>query len=587
VCGIAGWVKPGAAPVEARAIVSMARALAHRGPDGEGIHVEPGCGLGHRRLALLDMRGGAQPMANEDETVWVVANNEIYNYIELRQALISRGHRLATAGDTEVLVHLYEELGPSCVEPLVGMYAFAVWDRRRRTLLLARDRFGIKPLYYAIDARGELRFASELRALLAVPGIDRTLDMPALREYLRHLTIPEPRTVYRSIRKLPAAHCLVWRDGSTHLARYWRLADRTEEGISETEATLELERQLLASTALSLRSDEPVGLFLSGGLDSSLLAWAMHSINAKPLRTFSVSFAEPQFDESAYSRAVAAAFGSEHHDIRVAQGDAVDAALRLVESLDEPFADSSALPTYILSREARRSVKAVLAGEGADELFGGNAWHYAGAAPAGAEDLVAPPAKVIFAPDLLDTLCSADTRAQLAADPYDPAAAFADDMPAGLDRLHRQLYADIAIYLPSDLLAKMDRMSMLNSLEVRVPYLNHPLAERVWALPTELKQRRGIRKLLLRKVAERRLPSAIVGRAKQGFAIPMDIWVWKVGRFRDAVYDTLRAPRCRQRGLFDGAIIETMLEEHHRLRQLHGHRLWALFVLEQWLRHAW
>lgn len=581
MCGITGWVAPAGAPIDERSLAAMTRALAHRGPDGEGLHLEPGCGLGHRRLSLLDRPGGAQPMAAAEGDLRLVANNEIYNYLELRQSLAARGHRFTTSGDTEVLLHLYEDLGEACVEPLVGMFAFALWDRRRRTLLLARDRFGVKPLYYHVAADGSLRFASELRALLAAPGVPRDLDWHSMHAYLRDLSVPEPRTILRDVHKLPAAHVLVWHEGSVRLRRYWNLPPPRGSAASP-EALEELEAELLESTALSLRSDEPVGLFLSGGLDSSLLAWSMRTSGARPLRTFSVSFAEPQVDESRFSRAVAAAFDCEHREIRVTKDEATEAALRLVGWLDEPFADSSALPTLILSREARKSVKAVLSGEGADELFAGSPWHLdAAASDATVADQLAPQRKVVFPPSMLDDILAADLRARLGkADAGDSLA----DMPAGLDRLHRQLWADIATYLPADLLTKIDRMTMLESLEARVPYLNHPLAERIWSLPAELKLDRGVRKVLLRSLGERLLPAEISARPKQGFAVPMDIWLWEPGRFRDAVYDTLRDPRCRTRGWFDPVRVDSLLDEHDRLRGLHGHRLWTLFVLEHWLR---
>jgi len=302
------------------------------------------------------------------------------------------------------------------------------------------------------------------------------------------------------------------------------------------------------------------------------------------LRTFSVSFAEPQFDESPYSRSVAAVFGCEHHEVVVSKDEATDVAVDLVDWFDEPFADSSALPTFILSREARRFVKAVLCGEGADELFGGSIWHDLGEPLTSVAELIAPRAKVVFPADMLDALFSDAGHRELDAEPYDPAAAVAREMPVGLDRLHQHLFADISLYLPSDLLTKIDRMSMLNSLEARVPYLNHPLAEFVWKLPTPLKVRDGVRKHLLRVVAQSALPPAVITRAKQGFAIPMDAWLWEPGRFRDAVYDTLRSDPCRNRGWFDHALIARMLEEHDRPLQLHGYRLWALFVLERWLQ---
>ena len=467
------------------------------------------------------------------------------------------------------------------------MYAFAIWDRTTRTLLLARDRFGIKPLYYAADARGALRFASELRALLAVPGIERAIDLAATREYLRHLTIPGPTHDLIAA----SASCRRRTASSGGMGGYG-CAAIGDCPIGEPDAPLassdadDLEQAVVESVALSLRSDEPLGLFLSGGMDSSVLAWAMRK-SGSALRTFSVSFAEPHFDEGPHSRSVAAALGSEHHEIRVSKDDAVDAALDVLERFDEPFADSSALPTYILSRTARSAVKAVLAGEGADELFGGSLWHDIDGATASDDALLTPPAKVMFRADELDVLCSPELRAQCAREPYDSAAALAGAMPDGLDHLHRQLCADLTVYLPSDLLAKMDRMSMLHSLEVRVPYLNHSLAEFIWRLPTSAKQRDGVRKHLLRTVAARRLPPAIAARAKQGFAIPMDIWTWQPGRFRDLVYDTLHSDRFRQRGWFDLDCVDTMLTEHDRLQSLHGHRLWTLVVLEHWLRRAW
>jgi asparagine synthase (glutamine-hydrolysing) len=585
MCGIAGWVTNDGSPVDEPALAAMTASLTHRGPDGGGMHVEPGCGLGHRRLALLDVAGGAQPMTNEDGSVWVVANNEIYNYRELRARLHSAGHRFATGSDTEVLVHLYEEAGIECVDPLIGMFAFAIWDRRTRTLLLARDRFGIKPLYYSIDEHGSLRFASELRALPALPGRSRTIDGAAVREYVRHLAIPDPRTIFCGVHKLPAAHCLIWQEGHIRLRRYWRLPDRDPAlSISSSDAD-DMELALTESAKQSLFSDEPLGIFLSGGIDSSVLAWTVRESSA--LRTFSVSFSEPHFDESNDSRAVAAALGSQHQEIRVSKDDAVDAATDLLSHCDEPFADSSALPTAILSRAARQSVKAVLAGEGADELFGGSAWHTAADECVTNEALLNWPGKVMFSAGELDAVFSADWRARYGGEAHDPGTGLTDDMPAGTDRLHRALYADLMAYLPSDLLAKMDRFAMRHSLEVRVPYLNHPFAELVWRLPSATKLRNGVRKHLLRTIAARRLPPRVAAKAKQGFAIPIDIWTWQPGRFRDLVYDTLRADSFRHRGWFDLAVVDTMLAEHDRLRALHGHRLWSLVVLEHWLRRKW
>ena len=585
MCGIAGWVRPGGAPIDRAQLEGMTATLVHRGPDGGAIHVEPGCGLGHRRLSLLDAAGGTQPMSNEDGSVWVTANNEIYNYRELRARLTQRGHRFQSHSDTEVLVHLFEDRGPALLDALIGMYAFALWDRATRTLVLARDRFGIKPLYYAIDADGGLRFASELRALLATPGIDRTVDFPAVREYLRHLAIPEPHTILRAVRKLPAAHCLVWQDGRTALHRYWRLPDRDGAASHDAGALDALEEALLASVALTLRSDEPLGLFLSGGIDSSVLAWAMQRTTGT-LRTFSVAFAEPQFDESEHSRCVAAALASEHRQIRVTadrrrRGGGRPArprrrALRrFLGAADGP--DRASRARIGQGRAGRRGRRRAVRRQPVAYPRGRRQRRRA--ARAGGEGGV------------LDGAARRPAeRRNTRTDVLRPArggrhrggrhARRARSLPSATGGRP----ADVSAVGP---LTKMDRMAMRHSLESRVPYLDHPLAELVWRLPTSAKYRDGVRKHLLRRIAARRLPAAIAARGKQGFAIPIDVWTWQPGRFRDLVYDTLRAPPVRQCGWFDAARVEAMLAEHDRAQTLHGHRLWTLVGLASSLAQAW
>ncbi len=587
MCGIAGRVGTGPAPIDRAVVVRMTRALAHRGPDGEGFHFTPRCGLGHRRLAIIDLVTGAQPLANEDGTLWLSANGEVYNYVELRRELLARGHRFRTAGDLEVILHLYEERGESCVDPLVGMFAFALWDEPRQRLLLGRDRLGVKPLYYATLPDGGLAFASELKALLLDPALERALDWSALREYFVHLALPEPDTAFRAVRKLPAGHVLTWADGRVAERRYWDLTrvDPARPSDAPEAALIEgLAEELAASVAATLRSDVPVGLFLSGGLDSSLLACLASADRVDPLPTFSVAFEEREFDEGPYSRRVAEAFGTRHEEIVVTLKDAADTYQWLAPRLDEPFADASCIPTYLLARHARGRVKSVLSGEGADELFGGNPWHVSDDESSIAR-ILAPPAKVVFTESELDAVLSADLRHAMADRPREATAdatgAFARCAPG----LSRRLWADLHVYLPSDLLTKADRAPMLASLEVRVPFLNHPLVERAWRLPDTLRVRAGIRKYALRRVGEGRLPREVLARSKKGFSIPLDVWLWQPGPFRDMVRDVLLDPQTRARGQFAPGAVTRMWDEHDRLRALHGYRLWTLFVFELWQRH--
>jgi asparagine synthase (glutamine-hydrolysing) len=589
MCGIAGQVVASrAGAVDERLVRRMTRTLAHRGPDGERVRAGDQFALGHRRLSLIDLEGGGQPLANEDETIWVVSNSEIYNYVELRRDLISRGHRFATSSDTEVIVHLYEDMGRACVESMVGMFAFALWDARDRTLLLARDRFGIKPLYYALNGP-TLLFASEMKGILQAESVDRDLNYAALHQYFLHLTIPEPACILRSVRKLPAAHVLVWRDGVSSEHRYWDLTDRSasDRELAEEEAMEQLDRTLRESVSITLRSDVPVGLFLSGGVDSSLLAWAASVGRDRPLHTFSIAFEDPASDERDFSRLVASTCGTTHHELELTLPQAADAAARLVSSLDEPFADSSAIPTYLLSRYARQHVKAVLTGEGADELFAGSPWHHD--EPIARDDLPAlllPPAKIVFTPDDLCATYTGDLRRLVQADsawtlPADASARLLK-LTSPLDQ---RLWVDLCGYLPSDLLMKTDRMTMLASLEARVPFLNHPFAELAWRIPPALKVRDSIRKYILKKLGVGRIPQAILDRPKKGFSIPMDLWLWMKGSFREMIVDTLTDARTHDRGLFNPAVIQSMLNEHDRLVRFHGYRLWTLFVFETWQRH--
>jgi asparagine synthase (glutamine-hydrolysing) len=585
MCGIAGQVVDAGDAVDGALVHRMTRALAHRGPDGERVHVGEQYGFGHRRLSFIDLEGGGQPQANEDGTVWVVSNSEIYNYIELRRSLASRGHRFATFSDTEVIVHLYEDLQEGCVEPLLGMFAFALWDTRRRRLLLARDRFGIKPLYYSVRG-AQLLFASEMRALLESPAVRRGLNYPALHQYFRHLTVPEPASILADVRKLPAAHILVWQHGRTEERAYWDLTESASPPAASTEADAleQLDASLSESVGLSLRSDVPVGVFLSGGVDSSLLTWMATRNRPAPLHTFSMAFEDPQSDERTFSRMVAGACGTQHHEIEITLREAADALPGLCCALDEPFADSSAIPTYLLAREARRHVKAVLTGEGADELFGGSPWHSGDPVAADLDDLMNPPAKTVFTPVELRTVCSADLWRQMNGGGLEVAAGLRAKLERCAGPFEQRLCVDVHAYLPSDLLTKTDRMTMLASLEARVPFLNHPFAALAWRLPSRLKMKDGIRKYILKQLGAGRLPPPVLSRSKQGFSIPMDLWLWRPGAFRELVLDTLLDARTRARGQLNMTVVESMVGEHDRIQRFHGYRLWTLFAFEMWQR---
>lgn len=617
MCGICGLVRDDGGSPDRALLEAMRDTLVHRGPDSAGLALDGPAGLAARRLAIIDVEGGDQPLANEDGTVTVVQNGEIYNYRELRRWLAGRGHSLRTRSDTEVLAHLYEEDGPSFVLRLRGMFALALWDARRGRLVLARDRFGIKPLFYA-RARGALAFASELKALLRQPGFSRDVDPEALRAYLAFNSVPAPYTIFREARKLPPGHLLTWEPGrgEPRLERYARPAPapvgalRTE---SEAELAVELRARLADSVRAHLVADVPVGVLLSGGVDSSALAAFAATESPGRVSTFTIGFEESSFDERGRARLVAERYGTDHHEL-VLRPDAATLLGELAVAFDEPLGDSSAIPTYLVSRLAAGHVKVVLSGEGADELFGGYFTYVAdrlapwlGPAARAARPLVEllpsssrrvgpeymakrfaraahlPPLerhhgwKEILSPELQAELVLPARRGSL--DPVDLLRVrYAET--EGAAPLARLQDVDLGLYLVDDLLVKTDRASMAHSLEVRVPYLDTVVADLALALPDRLKVHGLAKKRLLRRAVEPLLPREIARGAKRGFSIPAAAWLR--GELEPFARDVLSRSRLERQGFFQPGTVEGLLARHVAGEEDLSRPLWGLLSFSLW-----
>jgi asparagine synthase (glutamine-hydrolysing) len=621
MCGIAGMVKLNPGDAAERTVVERMRdVLHHRGPDGEGLWLEGPVGLGHRRLAIVDVATGQQPMTNEDGSCWITYNGEIYNHIELRAELEARGHRYRTRSDTETVLHLYEEEGERCVERLQGMFAFALWDRAREQLLLARDRLGIKPLYYAV--RGDaLLFGSEIKAILAAGTIKPELDHALLPEYLATGYVAGEATLVRGVRKLLPGRTLTWsRKHGVTTRRYWQLSPREDSltaGLAARAAILR--RRLEAAVRSHLMSDVPLGVFLSGGLDSSAIAALMAPMVREPIRTFSVGFNEPEANELAYARMAARAVGAEHREVVVTPSEFFGTLPRLVWHEDEPIAFPSSVPLHFVSRLARDHVKVVLTGEGADELFLGynryrvTAWN---ARLAGGWSAMVPGAARRVVRGAVHRLPHGLRRyadrsfLALEAGPrplfcenfavfptalqerllIDPALlanrdAFGDALRAfgegGPDLGRAMSRADLETYLV-ELLMKQDQMSMSASVESRVPYLDHELVEHVLATPARFKLRGMETKTVLRAAVRDLVPREILTRRKMGFPVPVGRWLR--GAFWPVVEEFILGPRARSRGLLDPDAVRRLAEAHRRGEADHGQRLWLLLNLELWHR---
>jgi len=614
MCGICGIATAGGAPSDLDAVRRMNGRLVHRGPDSDGLFHNGGVALAMRRLSIIDLEGGDQPIANEDGSVTVVQNGEIYNYRELRAELERRGHRFATHSDTEVLVHLYEEHGEGFVERLRGMFAIALWDGRERRLLLARDRFGIKPLYYRL-VDGTLSFASELKALMLQPGFSREIDPRAVAAYLAFNSIPAPLTVFAEARKLPAGTLAVWRGGELSQKRYARPAPVPADQARRrpaAELAGELRETLRDSIRAHLVADVPVGVLLSGGVDSAGITALAAGEQADPVKTFSVGFEESSFDELDRARLVAERYGTEHHEI-VLRPDAVELLPKLVGAFDEPFGDSSALPTYLVSELAAGEVKVALSGEGGDELFGGYYTYVADllaprigrlaalAAPL-IERLPSSSEKISFdykakrfargarLPALerhhaWKEIFSRELQATLLAgrDPgWDPVDVYRERYAetAGAEPLPRLQDVDLGIYLVDDLLVKTDRASMAHSLELRVPFLDNEVASMALGLATPLKVRGLAKKRLLRRALAPLLPKEVLRGPKQGFSIPVAAWLR--GPLQGFARETLSAETLSRQGWLDPATVAGLLDRHCAGQEDLSRQLWGLIAFTLW-----
>jgi asparagine synthase (glutamine-hydrolysing) len=619
MCGIAGFVEastvatPFGLESSAALVRRMCDVIRHRGPDDEGTWVDEGVALGMRRLSIIDLSTGHQPIHNEDRSVWIVFNGEIYNFRELRTELELAGHRFYTATDTEVIVHAYEQWGQGAIGRLRGMFGMAIWDARSRALLVARDRIGIKPMYYA-QVNGRLYFGSELKSLLQAPDLPRDLDANALDHYLSFLYTPRDGSIFKSVRKLPPGHLLTWTDGRIAVKQYWQLpVDETFRG-SEEDAVQHLRGVLGDAVRSHLMSDVPLGAFLSGGIDSSLVVGLMSEFSSSRVKTFSIGFDEPAFDELEHARRVAVHFGTDHHEF-VVKPDGVSILDKLVSHFDEPFADSSAIPTWYVSEMARRHVTVVLSGDGGDELFGGYERYLphprvvafdryspralrrvAGIAAArlphgtrgknflrhvGRDDRGRYLDAIrFFGADEKPALLTVDV--QRAIDTLDPETLLARRFErfSQLPWPSQMMRFDAETYLPEDVLTKVDRMSMAHSIESRVPLLDNEVIDFASTLPASLKIKNGRRKHVLKEVAATLLPRDILNRKKQGFGVPLGTWFR--GNLRELFADTLLSPSSLQRGYFQPAFVRRIVDEHLAGTRDHTLRLWQLVVFEKW-----
>lgn len=628
MCGVAGgiWTADGT-KLPGEVLRRMTSVIEHRGPDGVGQHVEQqpdgsGVALGHCRLSIIDLAGGAQPMANEDESVWVTFNGEIYNYRELREELKSAGHRFRTDSDTETLVHLYEEKGIDMLQDLRGMFAFAIWDRRRNRLLLARDRMGQKPLVYRTE-EGRLLFASEIKSLLQVPGVPRALDPAALDEYLNYLYVPHPRTMFAGISKLPPAHYGVYENGQFRIAAYWSPDWNTKSLHSTAEMQEQLAAELAESIRLRLRSDVPLGAFLSGGIDSTVIVGLMQQEMAQPARTYTIGFPLDSFDESTAARSIAEHLQTDHHQIEV-RPDCLEILPRLTWHYDEPFGDSSSIPTYYVAQATRQHVKVALTGDGGDELFGGYL-RYQTVAKVGKIDTLPSMARRLLGNRLWDAMPVPDRqtsiirrlreRMRLLREPPERryvnwVAHFNAARRRGLyqddfaERLQNEdatqffveaiskcsercagsqaMLADLQTYLPCDLLVKVDIASMAHGLECRSPFLDHRVVELAAAMPYAKKVSGRETKQILKQTFRNLIPPEIARRPKMGFSIPLEHWFRH--ELKDFVSGVLLDPVSLERGYFRPDAVRRLIAEHNDSRWDHSQRLWSLLCLELWQR---
>ncbi|MCG3155179.1 MAG: Asparagine synthetase [glutamine-hydrolyzing] 1 [bacterium] len=624
MCGICGIMtfSPSAAiaPEELR---RMNDAIFHRGPDEEGFYHHEQIGMAMRRLSIIDLSSGQQPISNEDGTLWIVFNGEIYNYLELRAELERRGHRFKTRSDTEAIVHAYEEYGVECPSKLNGMFGFAIWDTRRRSLFLSRDRLGKKPLYY-YAGRDRFIFASEMKSILQAQGVPRQISPEALDLYLTYEYVPAPHTILADLKKLPAGHSLLIKaDGKTELRRYWDLHFR-ENGYHSAELQHGLVELLQDAVKIRLMSEVPLGAFLSGGIDSSCIVALMARAMDQPVKTFSIGFEEGSYNELHYAREIARHYRTDHKEF-ILRPNALELTEKLVRHLDEPLGDFSIFPTYLVSKMAREHVTVVLSGDGGDELFAGYDAYRADRMyrayrrlPAFVRHgLVSPAARLLpptekkkgafnkikrfvegtqYPEDLQHVRWMIFLAAQEKRLLYGEALR-AVDMQHGAhdfmrhhfqhadsqDEVNRQLYVDIKTYLCDDIMVKVDRMSMAASLEARAPFLDYRVVEYAATIPSALKLRGKQTKWILKQAMAELLPPQIIKRGKEGFSIPIKNWLKQ--ELRPLMLDVLSPARLKRDGFFDAAYVQRLVDEHLRGVENHSHRLWALTVFGIWHDH--
>jgi asparagine synthase (glutamine-hydrolysing) len=623
MCGIAGMVRGDGQPVDRQLLERMNEAIRHRGPDEDGFYVDDHVGMAMRRLSIIDLKSGQQPIPNQDRTAWIVFNGEIYNYKEVREQLENLGHQFHTNSDTEVVVHAYSRYGDDCAKHLRGMFAFAIWDEAKQELFLARDRVGKKPLLYAQTANGGLVFASEFMPLLLHPEVSRDIDHEALHYYLTFMCVPAPLTAYRQIRKLEPGHTLRWRKGEIELKRYWLPDFSKKLDITEEEAGERLIEILRDAVRVRLMSEVPLGAFLSGGIDSSTVVALMSEVSATPVKTFSIGFEEQDFSELHHARRVAEHVGADHHEF-IVRPDALEVLPTLVEHYGEPYADSSAIPTYYVARETRRHVTVALNGDGGDESFAGydrytamllaQQYHRLPSLLRGG--LIERAVQLLPGSDERRTLATRtkrfmravslpkverymhwisvfdsqrkhelysdefarETQAERAARFIEPW--FVNANGAGL--LDATLLADTMTYLPNDLLVKVDIATMAVSLEARSPFLDHHVIEFAASLPEHFKLRGLTKKYLLKRVLRQLLPSENLDRRKMGFGVPIGHWFR--GSLESFVREALLSEKALNRGLFKPEAVQRLVEQHVSGAQNHEHRLWTLLMLELWFQ---
>jgi asparagine synthase (glutamine-hydrolysing) len=626
MCGICGFANTSdQRPFSRQRLRSMCRTIAHRGPDDEGLHIEPHMALGARRLSILDLAGGHQPLANEDGSIWAAHNGEIYNLPDLTRELEAAGHRFRTGTDTEVIVHAYEEWGEDFPSKLRGMFASAVWDGNKKRLLIARDRLGIKPLYYAQTDERTLVFGSELKTILAHGEIRREVEPLALNFFLTLEYIPAPYSIFRGIHKLPPGHMLIYSEERVRLRRYWDLLEEVEAQGPDTRPLHQVMDELYAlleeAVRIRLLSDVPLGAFLSGGIDSSAIVGLMHGAGVKPLRTFSIGFEDQTYNELEYARAVSRRFDTVHEEL-VIRPRALELTEKLIRHLDEPLGDFSIFPTYLVSEMARKHVTVILSGDGGDEIFGGYEHYQAqkiaalpGMAPglralSGVIGSLPPSAKKKggwnklrrFAQGLENGRRLRHFRWMMFLSDRDRASLFSPDFITslggirdlaetppfsdifarlgGLDPVNGELYLDLTTYLVDNILVKVDRMSMAPSLETRVPLIDHKVVEFIFRQPGRTKLRGLTTKWLFKKTMGRLLPEEIIHRKKEGFSIPIKHWLRT--DLRDLLCDTLNEKRIREDGYFNPEAVRTMTDRHLSGRENYSHQLWALLVFALW-----